>query len=655
MTQEKWIDCYKILEIDPTATDEEIKKAYRRLSKEYHPDLNKEHEEEYEEKFKEINNAYDILKKNRKEYDRTYESYKNGNYNDENNNSYQTQYANSTQEKDFDEVKKDYTEAEQEAAKREALKVIIENTLKKVDEILISKKEIMYENFLNRAFKDPIEYFNIAKEFINIVYDYIMELNELKEEAIKYDLLEEYEKIDTTIEFLENDTNSFPLTLTDLDFNIKKEEFINMIENNLQELMKKKDSILNDYKNVKICLADKTIKPYEYKNILQELKLETTSYLTELKSYYKDLSKLNLSKYEKNIAEIISTLNTEMSFFPNNYKDAMTMSSRESFSIGINDIKDKVFDTEKWLIKLARIMAKYPSSYRINTLYEKMVEVIKDLIGSIKVYQKTMFNLERYFNDDEDCNIKYSQKYLHDLNVQTKNLWNDLNKMIKMDGVFDAINSDEPENIKRYNKVLFEKVSGKETEILEKRIELLTLLLEHKNFEYKLEETTYFNLYKNQKQEELSSLEVRVELLKDFIEEFIKSIKYQQATDPNISTNSVGDVDLNEIDTYLKKAFGANITSDINVVIILVNVLVQVITLDFNLTMSIISLICSVLAVFERIIAKNYKEKAEELTEAATKYIENNTPNYKVRGNVATPTEVIDKLEKTLNLKMHYC
>ena len=161
-------------------------------------------------------------------------------YDDENNNSYQTQYANSTQEKDFDEVKKDYTEAEQEAAKREALKVIIENTLKKVDEILISKKEIMYENFLNRAFKDPIEYFNIAKEFINIVYDYIMELNELKEEAIKYDLLEEYEKIDTTIEFLENDTNSFPLTLTDLDFNIKKEEFINMIENNLQELMKKK-------------------------------------------------------------------------------------------------------------------------------------------------------------------------------------------------------------------------------------------------------------------------------------------------------------------------------------------------------------------------------------------------------------------------------
>ena len=144
-------------------------------------------------------------------------------------------------------------------------------------------------------------------------------------------------------------------------------------------------------------------------------------------------------------------------------------------------------------------------------------------------------------------------------------------------------------------------------------------------------------------------------MLKDFIEEFIKSIKYQQATDPNISTNSVGDVDLNEIDTYLNKAFGANITSDINVVIILVNVLVQVITLDFNLTMSIISLICSVLAVLERIIAKNYKEKAEELTKAATKYIENNTPNYKVRGNVASPTEVIDKLEKGLNLKMNYC
>lgn len=52
-------DPYKVLGVDRDASDAEIKKAYRRLSKKYHPDLN--HEPGAEEKFKEVNDAYDIL------------------------------------------------------------------------------------------------------------------------------------------------------------------------------------------------------------------------------------------------------------------------------------------------------------------------------------------------------------------------------------------------------------------------------------------------------------------------------------------------------------------------------------------------------------------------------------------------------------------
>lgn len=60
---------YKSLEIEPTATDDEIKKAYRRMAKKYHPDLVNELGEDVKksatEKFRSINEAYESLKKQR--------------------------------------------------------------------------------------------------------------------------------------------------------------------------------------------------------------------------------------------------------------------------------------------------------------------------------------------------------------------------------------------------------------------------------------------------------------------------------------------------------------------------------------------------------------------------------------------------------------
>ncbi|BCZ18098.1 hypothetical protein NHP190003_13800 [Helicobacter sp. NHP19-003] len=50
---------YSTLEVAEGASQEEIKKSYRRLARKYHPDLNKG--KEAEEKFKEINAAYEIL------------------------------------------------------------------------------------------------------------------------------------------------------------------------------------------------------------------------------------------------------------------------------------------------------------------------------------------------------------------------------------------------------------------------------------------------------------------------------------------------------------------------------------------------------------------------------------------------------------------
>jgi len=62
-------DYYKILGVPRTATEDELKKAYRKLAIKYHPDKNKA--PEAEEKFKEIGLAYEVLKdtKKRKMYD----------------------------------------------------------------------------------------------------------------------------------------------------------------------------------------------------------------------------------------------------------------------------------------------------------------------------------------------------------------------------------------------------------------------------------------------------------------------------------------------------------------------------------------------------------------------------------------------------------
>lgn len=54
-------DYYKVLGVEKTSTQDEIKKAYRKLAQKHHPDMNQNNKES-EEKFKEISEAYEVLK-----------------------------------------------------------------------------------------------------------------------------------------------------------------------------------------------------------------------------------------------------------------------------------------------------------------------------------------------------------------------------------------------------------------------------------------------------------------------------------------------------------------------------------------------------------------------------------------------------------------
>jgi molecular chaperone DnaJ len=63
-------DYYEVLEVDRNASKEELKRAYRRMARKYHPDVN--HEAGSDERFKEINEAYEVLsnENSRAAYDR---------------------------------------------------------------------------------------------------------------------------------------------------------------------------------------------------------------------------------------------------------------------------------------------------------------------------------------------------------------------------------------------------------------------------------------------------------------------------------------------------------------------------------------------------------------------------------------------------------
>src|ERR1700682_3704601 len=63
-------DYYEVLGVSRNVTDEELKKAFRRLAKQYHPDANKE--QGAEARFIEINEAYEVLSDSQKReaYDR---------------------------------------------------------------------------------------------------------------------------------------------------------------------------------------------------------------------------------------------------------------------------------------------------------------------------------------------------------------------------------------------------------------------------------------------------------------------------------------------------------------------------------------------------------------------------------------------------------
>ncbi len=92
-----FIDYYKVLGVSKTATEKEIKTAYRKLARKYHPDINPNNKDS-EVKFKEINEANQVLSdsESRKKYDKYGNDWKHGEENQKAQQQY-SQYQSSQQ------------------------------------------------------------------------------------------------------------------------------------------------------------------------------------------------------------------------------------------------------------------------------------------------------------------------------------------------------------------------------------------------------------------------------------------------------------------------------------------------------------------------------------------------------------------------------
>ncbi|MGC8734480.1 MAG: DnaJ domain-containing protein [bacterium] len=131
-------DYYEILGVSKNATEKELKEAYRKLVRKYHPDLNPNNREEAEKIFREINEAYEVLSdpEKRKLYDK-----------------YGHNWKNFSQFKDYENIYQQYQQGGQNYYKRSKAAQDLE--------------EILYEIFGKSRESSPFEFFFDISDVFN--------------------------------------------------------------------------------------------------------------------------------------------------------------------------------------------------------------------------------------------------------------------------------------------------------------------------------------------------------------------------------------------------------------------------------------------------------------------------------------------------------
>lgn len=406
---------YDILGVSKDASAEEIKKAYLKLAKKYHPDTSKE--DNAEEMMAKINEAYDVLSDERKraKYDL-----------DLAKGTVESSYVS---EEEYEETMKNYSEKERKVAERLAVKQAILDELEKEELILDAKKDIIIGAYSGEYDKES--YYYAALDWVKIVKEYNQSLEELKGKAYDYDLIEQANQISELIENLEKEIEDMPMSFTDADFYVEKQLLFEMIDKEAADLNLQIESLIDEWETLYVDCYKENVDYETLSRLSKKLLNDTDSIAKRSNRIINDMNKLRIEdKFDINysIARLLG-LSEVHSNLPEALKIGKIIYTNkcvDDFLANGNVILDKAIRVEK-------IILKHPYNKRCVMLTEYIINLIDkqiDMASSINNgLQEENYDLKMYRDKDQTQETKKIRNLIYnyeDVCVELKSAYEKL-------------------------------------------------------------------------------------------------------------------------------------------------------------------------------------------------------------------------------------
>lgn len=384
-----WVDYYAVLDIDREASFDTIKKKYRKLVAKYHPDVY--HGEDAHDKTAQINDAYDVLsnKEEKKAYDAVWDARKNGTYNENQNSNTTSENQNNV---NYEDIKNNYTAEEKRYAKQLALKEITNEELQKVEIIINSKNEIIFNAYQGNI--DKREYYNMVKDLVSIGFNFINDLNNLAKEAYKYDLLEEEELINQTISYLEQELKGIPKTPKDAGIYTKEIEYKESVRLKISEELANCDEVIYKLRSILIYSYERQISHLEYKSVLQNVVLESNEVASRLRQLAKIAGTLNLEEECKQLLEMLTNLDGMLLIMPDTYEKAVKAGQIEKLKEELKPCLALWGENKNKVKKISKILSKHPNSKRYVVLYNYAESILDDYLEQLSLMKNEVSSVK---------------------------------------------------------------------------------------------------------------------------------------------------------------------------------------------------------------------------------------------------------------------